>query len=149
MLGGRHGIRLHLDSLTSSPLPAAGRVASFSRVEVAVQNTPYRLDGSTERPETLLLLFFLLETQDGICHNYLSGNADDQSHNLHWCHWIGIIWGGGLGQGFLVGEWFGNGFILGEWKRTKNGHFLLYTRELESGQVLRPSARLVHFRQEE
>lgn len=27
---------------------------------------------------------------------------------------------------------------LGEWKRTKKGHFLLYTRELESGQVLRP-----------
>lgn len=62
MLGGRHGISLHLDSLTSSPLPAAGRIASFSRVEVAVQNTPYRLDGSTERPETLLLFFFVRDT---------------------------------------------------------------------------------------
>lgn len=55
-----------------------------------------------------------------------------------------------LGPGFLGGRGFWKRFYPWEsGKRTKNGHFLLYTRELESGQVLGPSPRAVHFREEE
>lgn len=120
MLGGRHGISLHLDSLTSSTLPAAGRAASFLRVEDAVQNTPYRLDGLTKRPETFF--FTLLETLGGKCHS---------------C----FVWGGGrpatsytgatgmgssrdcLGRGLFLGEGFGNGFNLGRVEKNKKRIF--------------------------
>lgn len=42
------------------------------------------------------------------------------------------------GRDFWWARVLETGLSLGERKRTKNGHFLLYTRELESGQVLRP-----------
>lgn len=148
ILGGRHGISLHLDSLTLSTLPAAGRAASFSRVEVAVQNTPYRLDGSTKRPETLFF-YFVKDTGWQLPQLLARGCGQPVTQctlvSLGWDH-LGRI----LGAGTFGGRWFlETGLSLGEWKRTQNGHFLLYTGELESGRVLRPRPHVVRFREGE
>lgn len=78
----------------------------------------------------------------------LSRGWENQSHNLHWCHWIGIILGVAWGGDTLEGDDFGNGCPW-EWKRTKNGHFLLYKGSWSQDRICDrlKAPRLAHFRE--